>query len=70
MQLPDVAVINAGATIDSYYLGGTNSGQVTPPGKLTVTQMNASQVSGRIYAQFALQLTQTADELAAGLPIM
>ena len=61
---------NAGASVDSYYLGGYSSGQVIPPGRLTVTQMNASQASGRIYAQFALQLSQTADELSAGVPIM
>lgn len=64
------AVCCSGASVDSYYLGGYSASQVTAPGRLTIPQMNASLVSGRLYAQFTMQLTQGAADLAAGVPIM
>ena len=61
---------SAGASIDSYYLGDYASSGVQPPGKLSVADMNASMSGGQIYAQFSLQLNETAEELGQGLPIM
>ena len=60
----------SGARINSYNLGGYSSSAVLPPGQLSVVQMNATLASGLLYAQFTLQLQQTAAELAAGVPIM
>ncbi|KAL3141585.1 hypothetical protein ABBQ32_004827 [Trebouxia sp. C0010 RCD-2024] len=59
-----------GASVDSYFLGGYDPSQVRAPGRLSVAQMNASLESGRLFAQFTMQLPQSAEQLASGVPII
>lgn len=66
----NVEGVAAGASVDTYFLGGYDASQVRAPGRLNVAQMNASLESGRLYAQFTMQLPQSAEQLASGVPIM
>ena len=48
---------NAGASVNSYYLGGYVTSAVTPPSRLDVLAMSADSTNGVLSAAFTLNLT-------------
>lgn len=58
--------VHAGASVDSYFLGGYDSSAVQPPGKFKVLSMQAqASTTGRLQAYFEVVLTQKANALKA-----
>jgi hypothetical protein len=56
----------AGASIDSYYLGGYTPADVQPPGRLTVTRMSAAKANGDLIGAFTMAVPAGADPSAFG----
>jgi hypothetical protein len=61
-----VALQLAGASIDSYYLGGYSPADVQPPGRLTVTRMSAAKANGDLIGAFTMKVPAGADPSAFG----
>lgn len=56
--------VSAGASINSYFLGGYTTSQVQPPGRITVSDLRAAKADGDIVGAFSMALPAGTDPSA------